>query len=53
MQTKDQRRRKAEKIAEVAAKRSPAEQVVRLDHKLGVGEGAKKERAKLMKRLRS
>ncbi len=36
---------------EVAAKRSAMEQLVRLDKKLGVGKGAKKERARLAKQI--
>ena len=37
----------AKKLAEERAKRSPKEQVALLDQKLGKGEGAKKERARL------
>lgn len=37
---------------EVSGNRTPQEQLERLDMKFGVGNGAKKERAKLAKRIR-
>jgi len=40
-------RHRAEKRAEERARRSPAEQVARLDQKLGAGVGAKRERERL------
>lgn len=37
---------------EVAKNRTPQQQLARLDSKFGAGNGAKKERAKLAKRIR-
>lgn len=42
-----ERSENAKKLAEERAKRSPKEQLALLDQKLGKGEGAKKERARL------
>ena len=44
---KEARTKKAVDMAEAAKNRTPKEQVVRLDDRLGTGLGAKKERAKL------
>jgi len=46
---KDERADAAKELAEERAKRSPEEQLKLLDTKLGKGQGAKKERARLQK----
>lgn len=51
--SKEAKQVRAEVVAEEAAKRTPQEQLARLDAKLGVGVGAKKERARLMRRIAS
>ena len=43
------RRENAETLAANRSKRTPQQQLQRLDEKLGVGEGADKERARLEK----
>lgn len=45
------RRQTAIELAEERAKRSSQEQLAILDHRLGVGMGAVKERARLQERL--
>lgn len=45
------RRKEAEARAAERAKRSPAEQIAKLDLKLGAGVGAKKERARLVAQM--
>jgi hypothetical protein len=49
--TKQQKRDAIKAIEEAAKKRTPEEQLHRLDQKFGVGLGAKKERAKLLQRI--
>jgi hypothetical protein len=44
-----ERRKRAEALAEERAKRSPEQQLARLDTMFGKGKGATKERAKLAK----
>ena len=44
-----ERRKRAEALAEERAKRSPEQQLARLDKMFGKGKGAAKERAKLAK----
>jgi len=46
---KQERREKAETLAAERAKRTPQQQLARLDEKLGEGVGATKERARLQK----
>lgn len=50
---RDIRREQAAKRQAERAKRSPAEQLALLDARLGKGQGAKKERARLEKLLNS
>lgn len=45
------RKKNATERQEVSNKRTPQEQLERLDWKLGDGKGAAKERAKLLKRM--
>jgi hypothetical protein len=47
MQTKQQKRAMVERLAAERAKRSNKEQLAVLDARLGKGQGAKKERARL------
>lgn len=47
------RRENAETLAANRSKRTPQQQLQRLDEKLGVGEGAEKERARLEKEITS
>ena len=49
MQTKQVKREQATKLAAQRNSRTPAQQVKELDARLGVGIGAKKERARLDK----
>lgn len=49
MQTKQMKRETVSKLAAQRANRSPSQQVKELDARLGVGVGAKKERARLNK----
>ena len=51
MLSKEQNKKFALERQEAASKRSPIEQLARLDNMLGVGKGAKKERAKLAKKM--
>jgi hypothetical protein len=46
-----ERRETARRAAEQAAKRTPQERLRRLDERLGVGIGAKKERGRIMAAL--
>lgn len=48
---KEERRERANERAEVAANRTPEEQLKRLDQKFGKDQGASKERLKLKKRI--
>jgi len=48
---KQERVERAKERAEIAAKRTPQEQLKRLDEMFGEGRGAAKERAKLAKRI--
>ena len=48
---RDERRKRAEALAEERAKRTPEQQIARLDQMFGEGKGAVKERAKLAKRI--
>jgi hypothetical protein len=47
----EERRLSAQQRVAEAAKRTPEEQIARLDTMFGVGLGAQKERAKLAKRI--
>lgn len=49
---KVQRQKEAIEAAEKRASRSPREQLFLLDERLGVGQGAKKERERLMKMIK-
>ena len=49
--SKEQKRIDAEAMAAERAKRSPKEQLARLDHMLGKGQGAVKERARLQAQI--
>ena len=49
MKDKETRQAEAEVRQEERDKRSPAEQITKLDKKLGEGKGAKKERKRLEK----
>lgn len=48
---KEEKKRSALERQEVASKRTPQEQLDRLDQLLGFGLGANKERAKLLKKV--
>jgi len=48
---KPERVQRAQERTEVATKRTPQEQLKRLDEKFGEGKGAVKERAKLARRI--
>jgi hypothetical protein len=48
---REERRERANERAEVAANRTPEEQLKRLDQKFGKDQGASKERLKLKKRI--
>jgi len=48
---REERRERAKERKEAAEGRTPQEQLARLDDMLGKGKGAKKERAKLAKRI--
>lgn len=48
---KEERRNKANEMAIAREGRTPAQQIQRLDAKLGVGVGAKKERARLQAQM--
>lgn len=49
--TKEQRQKTAKMLLEQRAQRSAQEQIELLDKKFGIGQGAKKERARLQKIL--
>jgi hypothetical protein len=49
----EERREDAKERQEVADQRTPHEQLARLDRMFGPGQGAKKERAKLAKKIAS
>lgn len=49
---KEQRRENAARLAEERAKRSPQQQLDRLDKMFGKDQGAKKERARLLKAIK-
>ena len=51
MKDKETRQAEAEVRQEDRAKRTPSEQIAKLDKKLGEGSGAKKERKRLEKLL--
>ena len=51
-EAKADRRQRAEALAEARAKRTPKQQLARLDGKFGKGQGARKERARLEKQIR-
>ena len=48
-QARAERRARAEELAEERAKRTPQQQLTRLDEMFGKGKGAQKERARLAK----
>lgn len=48
---KEERRKKAARLAEERAKRSPQQQLDHLDRLLGKDQGAKRERARLLKAI--
>jgi len=48
---KEAARKRAEEMAEERAKRTPQQQIERLDQMFGKGSGATKERAKLAKQI--
>ena len=48
---KQGRRERAERIADERAKRTPQQQIERLDQMFGEGQGAAKERARLQKQI--
>jgi len=48
---RDERRKRAEAQAEERAKRTPEQQIARLDQMFGKGKGAAKERARLAKQI--
>ena len=50
--SRQERRESALELQEERDKRTPQEQIKRLDTKLGIGKGAKKERAKLEKLIK-
>jgi hypothetical protein len=50
-QTKEQKQKTAMILLEQRAQLSCAEQLAKLDEKFGIGQGAKKERARLTKML--
>lgn len=51
--SQEKRAKSAQQRQAEAEKRTPAEQIARLDKMFGVGQGAKKERAKLAKRMKA
>ena len=51
-QARDERRAKAEELVENRAKRTPQQQLTRLDEMFGKGNGARKERARLAKAIK-
>lgn len=50
-QTKESKQKQAKILLEQRAQLTPAQQIAKLDNKFGIGIGAKKERARLMKML--
>ena len=50
-QTKEQKQKTAKNLIEQRAQLTAQQQIAKLDNKFGVGVGAKKERARLMKML--
>lgn len=50
-EAKEDRRQRAEALAEARAKRTPQQQLNRLDSMFGNGQGARKERARLQKQM--
>jgi hypothetical protein len=50
-QTKEQKQKTAKNLKEQRAQLTAQQQITKLDNKFGVGVGAKKERARLMKML--
>ena len=50
-QTKEQKQKTAKNLIEQRAQLTAQQQITKLDNKFGVGVGAKKERARLMKML--
>lgn len=48
---RDERRKQAEALAEERAKRTPEQQLARLDGMFGEGQGATKERARLAQQI--
>lgn len=53
MKSKEMKVTEADKRNVARAKRTPTEQIRRLDQKLGAGVGAKKERARLSQQINS
>ena len=49
--SKQQKREDAEKLKKERAKRTDEQQLAKLDEMFGPGKGAKKERARLLKKL--
>lgn len=49
MKRNEERQKQAAALAEARGKRSPAQQLAELDKRLGIGVGAKRERARLAK----